>query len=335
MSKQEDGARHVAPSDRREGGWRADRRLLYLLPLLALGIPPFVNSYIEYIINLILIYILIGVGFNVIIGNLGQLAFASAAFFGIGAYTTGILMHHFGVPFWVTLLPSGLAGALAGIVTSLPALRGIRLFYLAIVTLAFGELMRWIYINAEPVTLGSSGLHIPVPDIFGIPLMTETQKYVVFLAIVTILIQATANILRSRVGRAFMAIKDNELAAASAGIPTVRYFMLAFAWGGFVIGIAGALYAAHVRLVAPQAFDLLQVILHFAIVMVGGIGSLAGSVIGAVVLTAAPEFIRDFPGFEELFLAVLIILVLLFLPKGLVSLPSRVLPMLRDLYHRR
>lgn len=335
MSEPTTSPKHKTANPTADSGWLANRRLLYLLPLLALVIPPLVNSYIEYIINLILIYILIGIGFNVIIGNLGQLAFASAAFFGIGAYTTSILMYHFALPFWVVLLPSGLAGALAGFLTSLPALRGIRLFYLAIVTLAVGELMRWVYINAETVTLGSMGMHVPQPDIFGYVLRTETEKFVLFLAIVTILLQATANLLRSRIGRAFMAIKDNELAAASSGIPTAKYFMLAFAWGGFVIGIAGALYAAHVRLVAPQAFELLQVILHFAIVMVGGIGSLAGSVIGAVVLTAAPEFVRNYPGFEELFLAALIILVLLFLPKGLVSLPSRFLPMLRDLYHRR
>ncbi|HET6521509.1 MAG TPA: branched-chain amino acid ABC transporter permease [Geminicoccaceae bacterium] len=318
----------------REGRARllADRRLLYLLPVLALPIPLFVNDYVQYVINLALVYVLVGVGFNIVLGNLGQLAFANAAFFGIGAYATGILMHHLAVPFWIALLVGGGAGAAAGAITALPALRGIRLFYLAIITLAFGELMRWVYIHAEAVTLGSMGLAVPQPTFFGVVLATDTHKFYVFLAIVTLLVAATANLLHSRIGRAFMAIRDNELAAASMGIPTARYFVLAFAWSGFVVGVGGALYAALVRLVAPEAFNLAQLILHFAIVMVGGIGSLAGSVLGALVVTAAPEFMRDLPGFEELLFGALIVLILLFLPGGLASLLARYVPLFRERY---
>lgn len=312
----------------------ADQRLLYLLPILALPVPFFVNDYVLYIINLALVYVLVGVGFNVVIGNLGQLAFANAAFFGIGAYATGILMHHWAVPFWIAFLFGGLAGAVAGSIMALPALRGIRVFYLAIITLAFGELMRWVYIQAESVTLGSMGLHVPQPTVLGLVLESDKHKYYVFLAIVTLVVIATANLLRSRVGRAFMAIRDNELAAAAMGIPTARYFVLAFAWSGFVVGVGGGLYAALVRLVAPEAFNLLQLILHFAIVMVGGIGSLVGAVTGALVLTAAPEFMRDWPGFEELLLGFLIVLIILFLPKGLASLLARLIPMLRERYYR-
>lgn len=312
----------------------SDRRWLYLLPIMALPIPFLVNDYVQYIVNLALIYILVGVGFNVLIGNLGQLAFANAAFFGLGAYTTGILMYHLNLPFWLALVPGGLVAAIAGAIISLPALRGIRLFYLAIVTLAFGELMRWSYIHTESLTLGSMGLHVPRPSVFGYDLTSEAGKFVVFLVVVVVALQATANLLRSRVGRAFMAIKDNEHAAASVGVPTSLYFVLAFAWSGFVVGLGGGLYAAHVRLVAPEAFNLMALIMHFAIVMVGGLGNLAGAVIGAVILTGLPELVRSWPGMLELFLAIPIILVLMFLPKGLVSLLSRPLPMLQESYHR-
>jgi branched-chain amino acid transport system permease protein len=315
-------------------GWRDDPRLFYLLPLLALPIPFLINDYIQYVVNLVLVYVLVGVGFNIVIGNLGQLAFANAAFFGIGAYTTGILMYKLQAPFLLALLASGVVGALAGALVSLPALRGIRGFYLAIITLAFGELMRWIYVHAEPVTLGSMGLHVPLPSVFGIPLKDDFAKFYLFLAIVLLVVVATSNLLRSRFGRAFMSIRDNELAAASMGIATARYIVLAFAWSGFVVGIGGALYAALVRQVSPDAFNLLELIVHFAIVTVGGLASLVGSVIGAVLLTAAPEFIRDFPGFEELLLASLMILILLFLPRGFVSLLVRALPALRDRYYR-
>ena len=309
------------------------RRVFFLVPLLALPVPAFVNPYVQYVINLILVYVLVGVGFNIVIGNLGQLAFANVAFFGLGAYAAGILMVHAGWPWWVAVLPAGLTGALAGVLASLPALRRVRLFYLAIMTMAFGELMRWIYIRAEPLTNGSMGLAVPPADVFGYRLGTDRDKFYAFLVVVVIMVVLTGSLLRSRFWRAFMAIKDNEVAAAAVGIPTDRYFVLAFAWSGFVVGIGGAMYAALVGHVTPEAFNLLELILHFAVVMVGGLASLPGSVIGAVVFTATPEFFRDYPGFQEVVLAVLIILVLLFLPRGLVSLLARRFGVFRDRYY--
>jgi branched-chain amino acid transport system permease protein len=310
------------------------RRIFWLAPLLALPIPYFVNPYVQYVINLILVYVLVGVGFNIVIGNLGQLAFANVAFFGLGAYASGVLVVHAGWPWWTTILPAGLVGALAGVLASLPALRRIRLFYLAIMTMAFGELMRWIYIRAEPLTNGSMGLAVPPPNVFGHRLVTDRAKFYVFLALVVLMVLLTSSLLRSRFGRAFMAIKDNELAAAAVGIPTGRYFVLAFAWSGFVVGVGGATYTALVGHVTPEAFNLLELILHFAVVMVGGLASLAGSVLGAVVLTTTPELVRSFPGVQELVLAGLIIGVLLFLPRGLVSLLGRRLPLFREHYFR-
>jgi branched-chain amino acid transport system permease protein len=311
---------------------RLRRAVFWLLPAVLLLLPPLLNDYTQYVVNLTLVYVLVGVGFNVVIGNLGQLAFANAAFFGIGAYATGILLHHYHAPLLLSIVAGGIAGGLAGALVCLPALRGIRSFYLAIITLAFGELMRWIYVNAEAWTLGSMGLHVPRPVLFGWVLTTEKHKFYLFLIVVTLLVAATANLLRSRIGRGFMAIRDNELAAASMGIPTARYMVLAFAWSGFVIG--GALYAILVRQVSPDAFTLLELILHFGIVIVGGLTRLAGSILGAVALTMAPELLRDLPGYEELLIACLMILILLFLPGGLVTLFDRLTPLLRQRYYR-
>jgi branched-chain amino acid transport system permease protein len=310
------------------------RRVFWLVPLLALPVPLLVNPYIQFVLNLILVYVLVGVGFNIVIGNLGQLAFANVAFFGLGAYTSGILTVHAGWPWWTTILPAGLVGALAGVLASLPALRRIRLFYLAILTMAFGELMRWIYIRAEPLTNGSMGLAVPPPWLPGIRLSTDLAKFYAFLALAVLVVVLTSSLLRSRFGRAFMAIKDNEVAAAAMGIPTGRYFVLAFAWSGLVVGVAGAMYTALIGHVTPEAFNLLELILHFAVVMVGGLASLAGSVAGAIVLTATPELFRDFPGFQELVLAGLIIVVLLFFPRGVVSLLAARLPAFRERYYR-
>jgi branched-chain amino acid transport system permease protein len=201
-------------------------------------------------------------------------------------------------------------------------------------TLAFGELMRWVYIRWEPVTGGSFGMAVPEPSAFGWQLDAEARKFYAFLVLVVLMIVLTDRLLRSRFGRAFVAIKGNEEAAAAMGIPTDRYILLGFAWGGFVVGVAGSMYAALVGHLSPASFDLTELILQFAIIMVGGLGSLVGSVLGAALLTAAPEFFRDLPGFEELLFAVLIIVVILFLPRGLASLLARAHPIFGDRYYR-
>ena len=171
------------------------------------------NQYLQYVVNLILVYILVGVGFNIVVGNLGQLAFSNVAFFGIGAYASGMLSYHLGWPWWITVIPAGLFGALAGCAASIPALRGVRLFYLAIMTLAFGELMRWAYIRV-PGTGGSMGLAVPEPVGFSFgdfswAMTTEYDKFYVFLFIVVVVVIAASRLLESRFGSAFLAIKND------------------------------------------------------------------------------------------------------------------------------
>jgi branched-chain amino acid transport system permease protein len=310
------------------------RRPFWLVPLLLLPVPILLNQYQQYVLDLMLVYVPVGIGFNVVVGNLGLLAFSNVAFFGIGAYTSGILMVQLGLPWWVTVLPAGIFGGIAGAAASVPALRGVRLFYLAIMTLAFGELMRWVYIRWEKVTGGSFGMAVPPADVFGFVLETDRQKFYAFLALVVLVIVATDRLLRSRFGRAFLAIKSNETAAAAMGIPTDRYIVLGFAWGGFAVGIGGAMYAALVGHLTPTSFDLTELILQFAIIMVGGLGSLVGSVLGAIVIIAAPELFSNFPGFQELVFGLLIIIVILFLPRGLASLLAKAHPIFRDRYYR-
>src|SRR5258708_11549828 len=253
------------------------RHVLWLVPLLLLPLPVLLNPYQQYVVNLMLVYLPVAIGFNVVVGNLGLLAFSNVAFFGIGAYTTGILMVRLGVPWWAAVPPAALMGAVAGCAASVPALRGVRLFYLAIMTLALGELMRWVYIRWTPVTGGSFGMAVHKPELLGWVLDSDYKKFYVLLALVLISIVATDRILRSRFGRAFVAIKSDELAAAAMGIPTNRYITLGFAWGGAVVGVGGAMYAALIGHLTPPAFDLTELILEFAIIMVGGLGSLDGS----------------------------------------------------------
>jgi branched-chain amino acid transport system permease protein len=307
------------------------RKIFWLVPALLLFLPLLLNPYQQYVVNTALIYVLVGIGFNVVIGNLGLLAFSNVAYFGVGAYTSAVLMAKLGLPWAVTIIPAGIVGAIAGAATSIPALRGVRLLYLAIMTLAFGELMRWVYIRWESLTGGSMGMALPDA---GFPLDTDRHRFYVFLTLAILAILATDRLLRSRFGRALEAIKGNELAAAAMGIRTDGYIVLGFAWGGFVVGIGGAMFAISVGHLSPRSFDLSELILEFAIVMVGGLGSLVGSVIGAAVITALPQIFISFPGFQELVFGVMIILVLLFLPRGLASLLTRLSPLFADRYYR-
>ncbi|HEY7245551.1 MAG TPA: branched-chain amino acid ABC transporter permease [Xanthobacteraceae bacterium] len=301
--------------------------------VLALFIPWLTNEYTQYVVNLMLVYILVTVGFNIAIGHLGQLAFCNVAFFGIGAYATAIPMAQAGLPFWLALLPCAVAGALAGVLASFPALRGIRALYLAIMTLAFGELMRWLYIHAEAVTMGSTGLPVPAASFFGLPLASAASKFYAFFALTVLIVLGASNLLRSRVGRAIIAINNDELVAASLGIHTARYIVLAFALSGTIVALAGGMFAVLIGRVVPESFNLIELIQHFAMVMVGGLGSLGGSILGAVILTAAPEAFRSLPGFEEVFLGGLLVCILLFLPRGLISLLARLLPGLEERYY--
>lgn len=307
------------------------RRIFWLLPALLLLLPPLLNQYQQYVINTALVYVLVGIGFNVVVGNLGLLAFSNVAYFGLGAYGSALLMADLRWPWFATVIPAGIIGALAGAITSIPALRGVRLFYLAIMTLAFGELMRWLYIRWESFTGGSMGMAVPAA---GFPLDTDRHRFYVFLVLAVLAVVATDRLLRSRFGRAFEAIKGNELAAAAMGIPTERYIVLGFAWGGFIVGIGGAMFAISVGHLSPPSFDLSELILEFAVIMVGGLGSLVGSVIGAAVVTALPQIFIGIPGFQELAFGIMIILVLLFLPRGLASLLVRLNPVFSDRYYR-
>jgi branched-chain amino acid transport system permease protein len=175
---------------------------------------------------------------------------------------------------------------------------------------------------------------MPDAAIFSFVINTEIRKYYVFLGIFAFAIWLTVNLLRSRIGRAWVAVRTNEAAAASLGFSPALYKIAAFAWSGVLSALAGALFAVLVGRIAPDSFNLNQLLIQFAIVMIGGLGSVAGSILGAVVLTAAPEILRNFPGMEEIVFSLVLIVVLLFLPRGLYGLLLRVAPGFRERFYR-
>ena len=180
--------------------------------LVLLSLPFAVNDYVLYVVNLTLVYALAAVGFNIVLGYLGQLAFANAAFFGIGAYAFAVSTSAWNLPFLAALAFTAAVSGATGFVVGLPALR-LRRYYLAIVTLVFGELLRWLYIHSDRITGGSGGLGLPPISLAGLAIDTDSRKFYVLLAVAGVMIGLTWNILSSRIGRAWTAVRENELAA--------------------------------------------------------------------------------------------------------------------------
>jgi branched-chain amino acid transport system permease protein len=300
-----------------------------LVLLLLFAAPKLANGYIIYILAMMCINVVMATGFNFVIGFLGQLVFANTAFFGIGAYCYSIVMVHTGLPFPVAFLAACIAGGVAGLIVGLPALR-LTGFQLAIVTLAFNELMRWIYLHSGSIGGGASGMELPDPQFLGLELINDRQKYVFILAVTVVAIWMVRNIARSTVGRAIVSVGAGELAAASLTIPSVRYKIAAFGLSGFFTAIAGALFALLLGRVAPESFSLGQLLLGFAMVMVGGMGTVVGPILGAILLTAAPEFLRNIAGAEEILYSFLLIGLLLFMPSGLFGGLCALIPSLRE-----
>lgn len=197
-------------------------------------------------------------------------------------------------------------------------------------TLAFNELMRWAYLHSGSVGGGASGLELPDARLFGLDLDTDRSKYILILAVTILAIWMVRNIARSTVGRAIVSVGANELAAAALTVPPVRYKITAFALSGFFTAIAGALFALLLGRVAPESFNLNQLLLGFAMVMVGGMGTVAGPVLGAILLTAVPEFLRNIAGAEEILYSFLLIGLLLFMPSGLFGGLCALVPGLRE-----
>ena len=242
-----------------------------LLVLLAIGaiVPAFANGYQLFVSNLVAIYILLAIGLNILVGYAGQLAFANAAMFGIGAYATGLLQVHLGWPFWVAFPSGGLIAAAVGTLLALPALRMSGL-YLALSTLAFAQATQWVFLHWENVTFGAGGFKTPHLSFAPLPVDKSVGLYYLSLVLVVLLYLFGRHVVTSRIGRAFVAVRDSEVAAESLGIDLLRYKALAFGISGFYAGVAGGLYSALLNFVAPEGYDLFQIIIQKSTIVVGG-----------------------------------------------------------------
>ncbi|MCL2408117.1 MAG: branched-chain amino acid ABC transporter permease [Oscillospiraceae bacterium] len=258
------------------------------------------------------IFIILAVSLNLSTGYLGQLPLGHAGFMAIGAYAgaifwrSGLLPSTASVP--AGLLVAGLAAAVVGVIIGIPALR-LKGDYLAIITLGFGEIIRVIINNLDSVTGGAGGLH-------GIP--RHSNFLIVYLCVIICCI-AIHMLMKSRHGRAILSIRENEIAAESCGINTTYYKVMAFAFSAFFAGIAGALFAGNIGLLVPGEFDFMTSINILMIVVLGGMGSMAGSVIAASILTSLPLFMAALNEYRMIIYALMLIIVMLFKPSGLLG----------------
>lgn len=268
------------------------------------------------------IFILLALGLNVIVGYAGILNLGFAAFFAFGAYVYAIANLHFHVPFWGGVFASALATAGFGMLLAFPALR-LSGDYLAIVTLGAGEITRIVLNNLDQVTGGPNGLlgidHPILPfnkyD-FGVK---SDPYYFLLLGFICIVIFFLKRLECSRLGRAWRALREDELAASAMGINLAWAKLTAFGIAGFVAGIAGCIFAAKQGTVSPDSFDFTVSVMVLAMVVLGGIGSIPGVVMGALVLTILPECLRDFSAYRMLIFGIAMVLMMLFRPQGLLQ----------------
>ena len=308
------------------------RSLLVILFLGLAVLPSGANPYWLFVGNLILIYIILALGLNLLIGYAGHLAFANAAMFGIGAYAAGLLQVRLGFPYWLALPSGGLIAMLIGTTMAFPALR-LSGIYLAMATLGFAQFTQWVFLNWEAVTYGAGGFRVPAIDFAPLTVRSELGIYYLSWIIAVGLVVFAWNAMSSRIGRAFVAMRDGEIAAEALGVNLLRYKALAFALSGVYAGIAGGLFTGLLNFVAPEAFDLFQMIIHKAMVMVGGIGSITGSVIGATLLVLLLEALRAFKATQEIAFGTILLVFVVLCPGGLVSICRRYLPHWQEPLH--
>jgi branched-chain amino acid transport system permease protein len=268
--------------------------VLVILLLFAVVFPATLDDYYLSIINLVLIAVVGALGLNILVGNTGQISVGHGAFMSVGAYTAANLAVRLGLPFWITLPAGGLMAALIGALVGIPSLR-IKGLYLAIATLASQLIIEWV-INHTPAISGGvqASIQVPRPVVFGYDVRTQGQLYFFLLFFAVIAIVGAINIVRSRLGRAFIAIRDQDIAAEIIGINIFRYKLIAFAISSFYAGVCGVLYTYYFGIANYEAFQIGVSIDYLAMIIIGGLGSVLGSILGAIFVTMLPIAIRLF-----------------------------------------
>lgn len=310
-------------------------RLQWLLTILALilllTVPLFASHYVVSLANKIAITIIAVLGLQLVMGYCGLISFGQVAFMAVGAYTSAILTSSLGWPFWAALPTSGIAAGLAGVIGGAPSLR-IKGFYLALATLAIHYIVAWLVLHLD-ITGGTAGLHVPAPAVGNFAFDTEERMFYIILPLMLLMTYFAKNLTRHRAGRAFVAIRDNDLAAEVMGINLYYYKLLAFFIACFYAGIAGSLLAHWYLVVHPEQFLMSDALFFIGMLIIGGLGSITGVFFGAIfvslldegVMLASPVLAAAFPAIgthpaaslSVSIFGLVIILFLIYEPRGL------------------
>lgn len=296
-------------------------KYIFIAVLIVLLILPLVikSGYHLGIINLIFIYSILCLGLNVILGYTGLLSIGHAAFYGIGGYTTAILMKNYGFGFLPSLILSGIISLLFGVLLALPA-RKVKGDYFILLTLAAGAIFMVTAQAWVSFTGGSMGIvAIPIPKIFGFMIRSETHFYYLALALFTFTSVSLTLLIKSKFGRAFVAIREDELAATVMGVNTPLYKIIAFAAGSFYAGLAGSFLAVYQTTITPSNFRIEESCLMIIMVIIGGMGSLFAPIAGVVIMTLATEIFRPVAEYRMLIIGFMMVVVLLYRPQGILG----------------
>jgi len=298
-----------------------------IIGITFLAVVPLLNlqSYYMGVLCRILMYTILAGSLNVINGYSGQFNIGHAGFYAIGAYASALLSLKLGVSFWLALPLSGLLAMLVGLLVALPTLR-LRGIYLAIVTLGASEIIRLIILNWMSLTGGPNGLRgIPAPVLFGIKFSRSQQYYYIFLVLSLIFFFLTKRVINSRIGRAWISIREDETAARSLGVEAMRYKAFSFMYGAFWAGIAGGAFSPYFKFISSDMFTLDEGFNILSMVIIGGQGTLAGPIVGAIIVNFLTEFLRPISQYRMVVYALLIIAMMWLRPQGLVGASRSVL----------
>ncbi len=269
---------------------RTQKGWLVVLAVALVLFPFFAGSYWLYLACLVAINVASASGLNILTGYTGLVSLGQAAFMGLGAYTVAVLEIRLGTPFLLNILAGGFVAMLGGLVVGIPSLR-VKGLYLAIVTIAASFIAHFLFANFD-ITGGTGGLTVPPAQIFGLQLDTSFKLYWVIVPITALMLLGSANLFRTRIGRAFIAIRDRDISAEVLGIPLLRTKLLSFGLSSFYAGVAGGLWAYFFRVVTPESFPLSMSIFFLAAIIVGGMGTQLGAVLGATFMTLVPEMLK-------------------------------------------
>lgn len=283
------------------------------------AVTSFAGGYIVYLLNLIGIFGLVAIGLNLLIGFSGQSSLGHAGFFAIGAYAAALLTKLWGLPFWIAIPIAGAFTAGVGALIALPALR-LKNLYLAIATLGFGIVAQKLIFEWRSLTGGGGGLQVPTPTFFHLSMAEGNRMTWVIAFALAAGTWAASRIAAGRTGRALIMLRESEAAAGCTGIHVARYKVVAFALSACYTGVAGGLYANLVRYVNPESFGVNMSIMFLAMIVIGGMGSVRGALLGAAFYVAVPEAVRGFKDAPGLIFGLSLMLVVILLPGGLVSL---------------